>query len=257
MSLLNFLSNSNSRNKLLALLWCEDVEASVHQLAELADIGYASAYNELRAMGKEGLAMSVKKGRSVIFKKNQAYPHADLLHRILDAEGLKRSNVESGKDVTWADIKLNLVKFGAPLGVNGESNVDLTLEESINLGLNLAREDASVARVLPVVLAKNEKHINFARMIFLARKSRLEKTLGFFLELTAKLSGRARLKKESEKLYDLRYKKFEYFFLNQNMGRFTMLLTEKNTPNLARKWRFRMNMGIDSFENLFYRFIQT
>ena len=71
------------------------------------------------------------------------------------------------------------------------------------------------------------------------------------MELTATLLKDKTLKKRARKLVDRRRKKMEPFFKNQKPSRFEQKLVEKNTPMVARNWHFSMNMGMDSFEDLF------
>jgi hypothetical protein len=49
---------------------------------------------------------------------------------------------------------------------------------------------------------------------------------------------------------DHRRKKFELFFQGQKQSSFEIKLVELNTPPVARKWHFLMNMGMNSFESL-------
>jgi hypothetical protein len=253
MSLLNFLVTSRTRKHLLALLWKEGLEASGHQLALLADSSYSSVHAELEAMKREGLVHSRTEGRSGVFAKNNAYPFKDVLLQLLEA----REGFDTPAVPTSDDVRANLARFGTPVATSAKSNCDLSPEEALVYGLELARSDSTVARSLPVGFAKNKSTLDWSRMEFLARKLDVLPVLGFYMELTATLSKDKALRKRAIELVDRRRKKMELFFKNQKPGRFEQKLVEKNTPAVARNWHFLMNMGMDSFELLWNKELQN
>ena len=248
MSLLDFLVTSQTRRELLRLLWAENLESSVYQLAALVEGAYSSVYDELASMQNEGLVTSRRHGKAVIFKKNERYASSRALKTLLDAQ---QPSAGSARKATDNEVRLNLVKFGAPLGVHGETKVDLSLEETLVGALALARHDATVARVLPVVFAKTHDLLNLRRLEFLARQHGLLPVLGFFLDLTASLMKSKRVHADAQRLKDRRRKRMENFFVDRKFNRFEAALSEMNTPPVARRWNFLMNMGMDSFEDSF------
>jgi len=247
MGLFKYLVTSQTRRDLLNLLWHEGVEASGHQLALLAKTAYSAAHAELEAMKEEGLVTSHKEGRAEVFSKNNKYPFKQALLTLLQAPPSKNSAADK---VTENALRANLAKFGAPL-VTSQSTSGLSLEETLVRGLELARHDATVARSLPVAFARNKKSLDLARLEFLARKNKVLPVLGFYLDLTAFLLKDQKLHSTAQSLADRRRKKMEMFFKTRESGAFEQTLAEQNTPPLARKWRFLMNMGMDSFESLF------
>lgn len=244
---MDYLVTSETRRELLRLLWVDNVEASGHQLAQLAGGAYSAAHAELQAMTKEGLAMSQPKGRAVLFKKNKAYRCKEALTSLLGPPAAPDSTSEP----TDADVRLNLLKYGAPLAVHGRSRLNLPLEETLARSLGLARRDATVARVLPVVFARNATGLNVARLEFLARQQNVLPVLGFFLDLTASLSKNRRLRAAARRLIDRRRKRMENFFVDRKFGRFGEELNRRNTPPIARSWHFLLNMRMDSFKDLY------
>lgn len=247
MSLMEYLVTSETRRELLRLLWVDNVEASGHQLAQLAGGAYSAVHGELQAMTKEGLATSQPKGRAVLFKKNEVYRFGEALTSLL---GLPAAE-DSKSEPTDADVRLNLFKFGAPLAVHGRSQLDLSLEETLASSLGLARRDATVARVLPVVFARNETGLNMARLEFLARKQNALPVLGFFLDLTASLSKNRKLRKDARRLKDRRRRRDVNFFVDRKFSRFEEELNRRNTPDLAHSWHFLLNMRMDSFKDFY------
>jgi hypothetical protein len=148
------------------------------------------------------------------------------------------------------DVRLNLTRFGAPLAVHGETNVDLSLEETLVAALGLARHDATVARVLPVVFAKNRNLLDWARLEFCARQEGVLQVLGLFWDLTGSMMNNKKLQAKARPLKDNRRKRMENFFLTKG-NRFEQALAEANTPSVARRWNFLMKMEMDSFEGSF------
>lgn len=247
MGLLDFLVTSETRKGLLRLLWGQNVEASAHQLAKLTDAAYSGVHAELGAMEKEGLVMARRKGKALIFRKNDGYHYASELRGLL-ADQMRWAGPTQASD---DDVRLNLVKFGAPLAVHGETNVDLPVEEALVAGLNLSRRDATVARVLPVVFAKNRNSVDWDRLEFRARQQGVLQPLGLFLDLTGSLLNNNSLKRRAKHFMDHRRKHLEHFFLNAKPNRFEQMLAEANTPKVARDWKYLMNVNMDSFESAF------
>lgn len=201
-------------------------------------------------MKKEGLVTSRKAGRAVMFKKNDDYPEHKALEALLGGGG---QTVGDEKKPTDDETRLNLEKFGAPLALHGESERELTLEETLVAALSLARRDATVARSLPVVFAKNESHLDLRRLEFLARRQGVLSVLGFFLDMTGSLARNPELRAEARRLMDRRRKRMEPFFVQRRFSDFEKKLAQTNTPPVARSWHFLMNMGMDSFESLFQK----
>lgn len=250
MSLLDFLVTSKTRKELLRVLFGQDVVASGHQLSKLVGGAYSLVHYELAAMRKEGLVMSRKEGRAVVFRKNDKYPERKALETLLD---VKKESVMLGKQVDDQRVRLNLARFGAPLSVDGESENDLSLEETLALALGLSRRDATVARVLPVVFAKNKDRLDLPRLEYLARKQGVLPVLGFFLDMTGSLTRNPGLRADARRLMDRRRKRMEPFFVRRKFSEFENRLAEANTPPVARSWHFLMNMAMDSFESLFQK----
>ena len=248
MSLVDFLVTSNTRKDLLHLLWGEGVEASGHQLALLSKATYSTVHGELEVMKQEGLVTSYRKGRAEVFSKNNEYPSKRALLMLLEMPKTKGADSEKVSD---EDVRANLARFGAPVVLQANSTLDLSLEDALVHGLDLARRDSTVARALPVAFARNKKTVDLARLEYLARKNKVLPVLGFYLELTAVLLKDKKLQSFAKALMDKRRKKMEVFFKTQKTSKYEQALVEKNTPLVARHWHFLMNMGMDSFESLF------
>jgi hypothetical protein len=118
-------------------------------------------------------------------------------------------------------------------------------------GLRLAHTDASVARALPVMLWANRDKVRLADLVRRARQAKEGATLGFFLELTAELAGSRPFTVASAGLRQDRPLSDTFFFEGAEKSLVGKELADLNTPAVARRWRFLMNMPLDSFETLF------
>lgn len=148
-----------------------------------------------------------------------------------------------------------LAHYGAP--VVGQSlvagRVPPELAEVVVDGLALSRRDASVARALPVLLWSRRAELEMAKLRRLAASKGRERTFGFFLDLTARLSGDRRLRNAAAALRPVRPPTQTKFFTRRE-SQLARMVAEKRTPPVARAWGYRMNMPMDSFRSLFEKF---
>ena len=108
-----------------------------------------------------------------------------------------------------------------------------------------------MARALPFALYRTRKRLDFSLLRRLARERGQGRTLGFFLDLTAELSGDRSLAREARPLAGearRRVRASQFFKLRSATER---RLAELKTPPVARRWGFRMNMSADSFASMF------
>lgn len=250
MPLLNYLVTSKTRRILLNLLWRDGIKSSGNQLAGLAMLAYSSVHKELEAMKNEALVISHFEGRSELFSKNEAYPYKLLLENLL---GIDKKPIPQSRP-TDQEIQFNLARYGAPVIFDKESSKILNLEETIIYGLELARTNSTVARVIPIVLAKN-KELNFARLEFLARQNKVLSVLGFYFELTGIFLKEKKFRVQARKIRDRRRKRIEFFMKSKKASKFERELIELNTPPIARKWNFLMNIGMESFQDIFFKHV--
>ena len=145
-----------------------------------------------------------------------------------------------------------LAHYGAPLYgesmLSGRAAPDL--ERLVVDALALSRRDPSVTRALPVLLWRRRGDLDMAKLRRLAGARGRARTLGFFLDLAARLSGDRRLRSTAAALRPLSPCPLTNFFTN-HQGPLARALAEENTPPVARSWGYRMNMGMDAFESMF------
>lgn len=124
-------------------------------------------------------------------------------------------------------------------------------EQVVVEGLRLAHTDASVARALPVMLWANRDKLRLNELVRRARRAKEGATLGFFLDLTSELAGNSPIAAVHADLKPDRPPRNTFFFEGAEKSLVGKELATLNTPPVARRWRFLMNMPLDSFETLF------
>jgi len=246
--LLSYLVTSRARRHLLRLLWADKVAGNVSSMSRRAGVSFAAAHRELEAMRTEGLALSERVGAALVYRADPGYREASLVRRLLK-EGAAESAPPPAPD--GERVRSWLAAAGAPLLVSQRvRDPGPRLEEVLAEGLALSHRDATVARVLPLVLWRHRDLLDHGRLVRAATRRNERQSLGFFLELTGRLGGDPRLASLSESLRDRRRSRARPFFAGRQ-GRMALALARKKTPTLARQWGYLMNMGMDSFASAF------
>ena len=163
----------------------------------------------------------------------------------LDVVQLSHRPVEPTSD----ELKGWLAHYGAPLyGPQNLSEVPPP-EIALSSALPLARKSASVARALPLAIWKTRESLDLDRLLKEGQRRGQARTLGFFLDLTSRLSGDLAFEHAAQKLRGRTLSRPTQFF--QPTTARERKLAELRTPEVARKWGFRMNMEMESFESMF------
>ena len=249
MRLLDFFFKTSEHKKLGELLWVERTEGSMRELSLMAGLSYATAYEELHRMKKMGLVKKRKKGNATLFSSNLSEKEQKLFAALVD---------DSPKEKTPTSVSSRLQELGLPM-VGDLSDLEretvLSDEELVVKAVCLAKENPTLARSLPVAFVKVLPNLSPHRLHFWAKKMKVKRELGFFVALTAQLSNKPALKRLSRSFYDKRWSRSEYFLTSEKDVRgFQAKLVERNTPALAKAWKLKMNLGLDSFESLFNKF---
>ena len=246
--MLPYLVTSRARRDLLRLLWAERAEGNVSELARMARVSFAAAHRELEAMRAEGLVACERAGAALVYRADRKHQQAALVRRLLK-EGMTASGTPSAPRAE--KVRGWLAAAGAPLLVSRPVVGRMPrLEEVLAEGLALSHHDATVARVLPVVLWRQRDRLDHVRLVHEATRRNELQALGFFLELTGRLGGDPRLSALSRRLRDRRRSRARQFFARPH-GRMALGAARRKTPPVARRWGYLMNMGLDSFASAF------
>ena len=142
-----------------------------------------------------------------LLTSREANPHFSLVADLLRPAGLGLfvGKLDDPAENAPADpdrVQAWLAHLGAPL--YGSTAVKASAvpppERVLAEALPLARQDATLARALPVALYRARRRLDFSLLRRLASERGQERTLGFFLDLTAELSGDRSLAREARPL---------------------------------------------------------
>jgi hypothetical protein len=217
----------------------------------MAGVAFSAVHRELDAMRRAGLASVERAGAELVYRANDAHPEADLLRRVATAPDEQRAAVaEANGDER---VRGWLASVGAPLGAEEASSSEMPLEQGLAAALSLAHRDPTVARVLPLVLWRHRKRLDFDRLRREAAQRDEDQSLGLFLMLAGRISNERQLVQAAAPLRDRRRRRVRMFFSGHHGPR-ALAATRRNTPPEARRWGFLMNMGVDSFRSTFAKF---
>lgn len=154
----------------------------------------------------------------------------------------------------------SLVAHGAPLAGWTPRRDPLPLEETLVRALGCAKTNATVLRVLPLVLAKHSMTVQFEELKHQADALGFMQELGMLVSLTVDLHPRlaktrlGKLGREMDARLDemkrLQPSAAKLFFTTATNS-YTLKLAEARTPAAARKWGFLMNMPESGFKAAF------
>lgn len=250
MALVDFLFKNEAQKKLASLVWGQQLKASVREFSLMSGLSYATTYEELHCMEELGLVKKELHGRSTLYSSSLSKEDKSLLKKLFPDE-LEASQNKSNFGSTLMELGLPYVGNVDDLGQEPFAD----LEELAVRAVEKAKSSATLARALPVVLAKLLLGLDKHRLLYWAKKYEVKKELGFFVELTGALSKDKRLKKLAQYFYDNRWSKDDFLFEDEkNSKGYQARLVAENTPQLAKHWHLKMNMGLDSFETLFEKF---
>ena len=248
--MLSYLWPAKARRKLLELLWRDGESGSVSELARLAGVSFASAHQELHAMSRAGLALRASDGGAPVYRANAAHPGARLLKELLSMPA-----AEAGPDEeSDAEVRGWLVDLGALLDARRRKAP--FLERALAAAARLSHRDPSVARILPALIWKHRDRLDLDRLLTEARRQGEKQALGFFVEMAAELGRDPSLARRAEPLRDRRVRATKDFF-DRSRSPCARRLSEMHTPPVARRWHYRLNMGLDSFEASFRRHVRV
>jgi DNA-binding transcriptional ArsR family regulator len=244
--MLTYLVTSRARRELLRLLWLESVAVSVSELTRRTGFSFGAVHQELEEMSAAGLAVSRREGRRLVHEANREHRHADVLLALLEADE------PNGVEVSPEDDKVRswLRQAGAPVGAPPPMQPVPPVESVLADGLVLAHRDPTVASVLPIVVWKQRSALDLDRLTEEATRRNERQALAYFLELTGRLASDRSLVAHARTLHDKRRRRAQPFF-RATRSPVAIAQARRNTPALARRWGFWMNMGLDRFASAF------
>jgi len=217
-------------------------EASMSELARRAGLTPRAVAVEVARLEEAGLVEIRAVGPAHVVRPSARSSVARALYGLV-----KAATATSSRRSTDRDVRRSLVAYGAPL-VGEELRQVYSLSETILRGLRAARTDATVLRVLPVVVAKHAARLDWTDLKERARRMNLRAELGMLLDLTAAVASLPELRTHAAELTDGRRKRLRYF--PRVEGAFEEQLAARRSPEAATRWHFVMNMTEDSFREM-------
>jgi hypothetical protein len=247
---LDYLVTGRVRGELLRLVWGRGAVGSVSDLSRRAKVAFSAAHRELEAMREAGLARVERVGAALVYRAASGHRHAELLRQLAVGSDDREAATTADRD---DQVRAWLARVGAPLGSTGAHGSVPVLEEVVAEALSLSHRDATVARVLPLLLWRQRDHLDFDRLRREATRRDEGQALGCFLELAGRLGDEPRLVDASGALRDKRRRRARMFFSGPHGPR-ALAATRRNTPKEALRWGYLMNLGLDSFRSTFEKF---
>jgi len=241
---------ARARREMFRLLWGRGAAGSVSDLARLAKVAFSAAHRELDAMRAAGLARVERSGAELLYRAEADHPHADLLRKLATVSANSGTESRTRRD---EQVRTWLAGVGAPLGSDEARGPAPPVEEVLAEALALSHRDATVARVLPLVLWRQRGRLDFDRLRHAATRRDEGQALGCFLELAGRLGAEPGLLAAANALRDRRRRRVRMFFVGPHGPR-AVAATRRNTPREARRWGYLMNMGLDTFRSTFDKF---
>lgn len=250
MSLGNYFLKSDEHRAFLELLVSGAEAYSKTDLAKLSGLPYATAHAEVSKLESMGLLVKETSGRNAKYRMVLSPEVRSAFLLVFNLKGRDRT-VNSERD-----LRTSLQELGAPIVLdvlpNDSHMPEQNLEETLVRASVHAKKDPSVARTLPLAIFRNSENLDPELLKYWATRLGAKQELGMFLELSSTLAHSPKLKKMSQKFKDARVKETKDFF--ETGSALLRKLSERNTPAVARRWKFRMNMSMDSFQSTFDRF---
>lgn len=239
---------------MLRALWLDGARDSVHALARQYQMSYSSAYAELKRLERAALAQSSVVGNSLVYQANKDHPLADAVEALVHAS----DNTESIHEDYLPPLRVmeNLLALGAPVRCEAAPATNMSPEDAVAHGLRLTHHDPTLVRAYPVLLWRNLHRLDMELLRKKATELNEKRTLGFFLELTGLLANDHYLRSLAATFKDRRFTKVRNFF-ELSQGKFSEQLAELRTPQVAREWRFRLDMDMDNFRRFYTKFCEV
>ena len=222
------------------------------ELARAAKVNFSAAHRELEGMLGAGLVVTERRGAELLYRRAPKHPQAGLLRQLTRPENQERPK-QKGRQESENDVRGWLSRLGAPLHGAGSSSPLPPVEDVVTEALVLAHTDATVTRVLPLVLWRQRDTMNLQRLVEQATRRNESQALGYFLEMAGRLGKAPSLVKAATLLVDGRRRRPRMFFAGPH-GRHAVAAARERKSPVARRWGYLMNADEESFRSLFDKF---
>lgn len=246
MGFLEFLFKNTESAKLAELLWVEKLEASVNELSHLSGLSYTTTYDELQRMKSLKLVKMKRNGKATYYSSALTDELTAAVKNLF--EKVKTGNV---KNVSFNEYNLPLLGDYDELLKNDKTSA----EELLIKAVKFSKKNATLLRVLPLLVKRMGENLDIHQLEYWSKRYDTHRELGFLLDLTTELTKNKKFSKLARSFKDKRWSKSDYYFEgDRELKGFQAMLVDKNTPDLAKKWYLKLNMGLDSFESFYNKY---
>src|SRR5258708_24432521 len=144
-------------------------------------------------------------------------------------------------------VRQALKALGAPLAET-DPVVHFAPEEAVVRAVRLLYADATLLRVLPVVVARRSKAWDWNRFAALATDDSTLRRLGMVVELSGWLAGDSKLRAHARLWRDRLNPGGREYLLS---GLADRMLADQRTPTVAREWGVLVNMSEETLRAFF------
>lgn len=242
MGLFNYLFKNNESAKLAELLWLKKVEASVNELSLLSGLSYSTTHEELQRMKSLNLVKMQRKGKATLYSSALVEAEANVVASIFE-----KTKGHSKQTFSFDDFNMPLLGDFSEL--QGEK---VEAEELLVKAVKLSKKNSSLLRALPLLFKKMGDGLESYQLAYWSKRYDANKEMGFVLDLTGQLTKNKKYSELAKKFRDKRWSKYDYYFERDNeLKGFQALAVDGHTPELARKWYLKLNVGLDSFQSFY------
>lgn len=245
MGLFNYLFKNKESARLVELLWVDKVEASVNELSQLSGLSYSTTHEELQKMKSLDLVKMERSGKATLYSSALPEEEANVLVSLF-----AKKKEEAKQTVSFDDFEMPLLGDYSEL-----QNEKMEVEELLVKAVYLSKKNASLLRALPLLLRKMGDNLDSNQLAYWSKRYETNRELGFLLELTAQLTKNKKYSRLANKFKDKRWAKPDYYFERDfGLKGFQAIAVDRHTPELAKKWYLKLNMGLDSFQSFYSKY---
>lgn len=235
---------TRARQELLGEVFAKHAVGNASELGRRCHVSPRMAGLVLSEFLRAGLVVCEGVGASFVYRSAET-PVVDALRHLLV--------VAMSAEVSKPDPTLDaaMAWFGAPL-LRAEPKRHGSLENAFANAAKSARRDPTLFKTLPVVLLKNENAFDWDLLRDCALRACSKAEVGMLLDVTAEVADSSALRQVATTFRDHRRVRMEFFFEPRN--EFDEHLAKKRTPSVVRRWKYWMNMELDSLRSTVKKF---
>lgn len=237
---------AKGRREILRLLFLEQRSGSASELARMAKVTPRTALLVLNELERVGLVLCEGVGSALLFRLAGG--------DVVRALATLFQSVENHQRTGDPSLDASAAFFGAPL-LRETPAQTRSLESTLAVGAKLSRRDPTLFRTLPVLVLRNWRSFNWSKLRDCAQKANSKREVGLLLDLAGSLGSVPEISAHARDFEDHRRTVPEYFF--ESRSEFDEKLARRRTPSVVRRWKFLMNMDLETLRSTVSAHVET